>query len=1401
LSPGELYQDNSARTMGLAISGSPSIPSGVSESLDIHGLSARLAGCMAADARRIHARLRGLERHSAHGEVRGPARAKQLEFIAAEIDRSEALVAARRAAIPAITYPADLPVAARREEIMAAIREHQVVVVCGATGSGKTTQIPKMLLELGRGTRGWIGHTQPRRIAARAVGARIAQELGTRLGERVGFKVRFTDQTSPRSLVKLMTDGILLAETQNDRYLSQYDTIIIDEAHERSLNIDFLLGYLRQLLPRRPDLKVIITSATIDPESFATHFEEGGGRRGEGGRESTQDSQSTGARTPLPRGTVPIIEVSGRTYPVDVRYHPLEAQNPDEEDLNTEQGILRAVDELSQGVEHDPTGGGDILVFLPGEREIRETAEALRKHPLRPAHRVDVVPLYARLSADEQQRIFDPVPGRRRLILATNIAETSLTVPGIRYVIDSGVARISRYSPRIKVQRLPVEKISRASANQRAGRCGRTSPGVCVRLYSEEDFNARPEFTDPEILRTNLASVILRMKALDLGDIEDFPFIQSPGPQAVRDGYDTLLEINALESGGLRMDLTPIGRRLARLPVDPRLGRMLLAADAERCLAEVLVIAAALATQDPRERPIEKQAEADAAHALFREEGSDFLGQLRLWRELHKQQKQLSGGQFRGWCRQHFVSYLRFREWHDVHTQLRELLSEMGFTPEARHAKAEQIHRALLTGLLSSIGRRHKGGGGGGPEASAEPGDYDGARGVRFGIFPGSVLFKKTPTWVMAEEIVKTTRTYARTVASISPAWIEPIAQHLVKRTYADPQWDPQRAEAIVHETQTLYGLEIVARRRVPLAPIDPGAARALFIQHALVGGEYLTNARFFEHNHGLVRRVRHMQEKARTNDLLADQASRFKFFDDRLPPEIVSGVRFEGWRRKAEAREPALLMMRKEDVLASGAVEPLAEQFPDSIAMDDDTHRFPLEDKHDVGSADDGITIIVPEGMVGALTQRRLDWLVPGVVREKAEALMRELPKAMRASLVPIPQTAEAAAMRMRFGHGEFVESLTGALREMTGVFVAREHWHPERLPRHLVMNIRVMDARRPGRVVMSGRDLGKIRREFAGQAEQSVIRLPEGPWNRSGVFVWDFGALPEAVTIEHDARPITIFPALNDEGGAEDVAIRPFASAARALQAHEAGLRRLFYLHTRRECRSLIQTMPGIERLTLLSRSLGAGDGPGGIVESLAELTAHRAWDGAGARGAEVRTREAFETKLNAAWVRIGSSGAEVFSLAEAILRIHAELAPALERAHEEEALAPALLDIRVQMAYLFPDPVRFWTRTPWEWLRQFPRYLAVVQRRLARLHAPDGVARDTRLIHEIEPWLVKLRIRVEQGTPSQRAEAELVLFRWMLEEYRVSLWGANQETIVPVSPKRLEQQWERVVANDQR
>jgi ATP-dependent helicase HrpA len=1410
----------------------PSNP--VSSDASIRALYRRLDECMTADARRLHARIKGLQRQLRHhprdgssipspsnhatsgatskttappsplststpdspspltsepapeptqqpptpGDTRSSLQ-RAIADIVNQIDRSAARVTARRRALPTITYPQELPVAARREDILNAIAENQVTIIAGATGSGKTTQIPKMLLELGLGSRGWIGHTQPRRIAARSVATRIAQELNTRLGETVGYKVRFTDQTSERSLIKLMTDGVLLAETQHDRYLTRYDAIIIDEAHERSLNIDFLLGYLRQLLPRRQDLKVIITSATIDPESFASHF----------------------ALPGKPRP--PVIEVSGRTYPVEIRYRPLEAQHEDEEDRDLEQAILHAVDELSEPSPEAPgAANGDILIFLPGEREIRETADALGKHPLKPAHKVDIIPLYARLSNDEQQRVFERVPGRRKIILATNVAETSLTVPGIVSVIDSGIARISRYSPRIKVQRLPIEPISRASANQRAGRCGRTEPGVCIRLYSEDNFNARPEFTDPEILRTNLASVILQMAALDLGDIEDFPFLQPPDSRTVRDGYDTLLEIHALESGGLRNTLTDIGRTLARLPIDPRIGRMLLAADTQKCLKEVLVIAAALSTQDVRERPMDKAEQADTAHALFREEGSDFLGILKLWREMHKQQDHLSQNQFRKWCKSNFLSYMRFREWHDTFVQLRELMHDLGYKDNQRPAHVDSIHKALLTGLLSNIGKRTDKGT---RDQQSADGDYDGARGLKFSIHPGSTLFKQTPKWVMAAEIVKTTRTYARSAANINPLWIEPLASHLVKRVYHDPHWNADLAQACAFETITLYGLEIVKRRRVDYTNIDPALSRTLFIQHALVDGQYLSNAKFFEHNHTLTNRVKEMEERTRSHDLLADQTSRYTFYDKRVPKEVASGPQFESWRKRAEPREPKMLMMERADVLAPGKVEPAPEQFPDQVRIAGKDYL--LEYTHKPGDRLDGVTITVRIDDLPSLPAPRLDWLVPGMIREKVETLVRELPKGIRTRFVPVPQTIDAALAKMTFADGDLLDALTRALREVSGVFVERQYWKPDVLPDYLKMNIRVLGPRNgKDEVLLMGRDLGQIRRVLTGNERQTALRIPTGEYHRPGVLLWDFGALPERIRMKLDDRDTELCPALVDERDRESASLRLFLTQSESLAAHALGLRKLFAVQTRRECRSLISTMPGVESLRLLGRVHEQTREPERFIDDLGELTAFVAWSKAAAESKRdlsmIRTREAFDAAAEAAWTHIGASGLEVFDLAKSILTLFAQVESALTAASKKPEFAAAIQDIRTQLIYLFVPS--FLTQTPWPHLKQFPRYLTAILRRLDKISIPDslggGPSRDNRLLNDLAPHWLKLRIRVEQGTPQQRADPELVLYRWMIEEYRVALFGADQRTLITVSAKRLEQQWAKVVAKDQ-
>ncbi len=1403
-------------------------------------LLSRLDEVMTLDRARLRAKIRNLQRIARHHDHRGVPTA-QILTLAHEIERARARVTQRRLQLPRPTYPGDLPVVARRDDIARAIAEHQVVVVCGATGSGKTTQLPKICLEVGRGVRGLIGHTQPRRIAARSVAQRIATELGTSVGRGVGFKVRFTDQVSERTYVKLMTDGILLAETQGDQALSAYDTLIIDEAHERSLNIDFLLGYLRQLLPHRPDLKVIITSATIAPRQFAEFFAQAG--------------------KPEP----PVIEVSGRTYPVEVRYRPLIADEEDQEDRDLTQGVLDAVDELAKEPKPPGMPSGttpDVLVFLPGEREIRETAEALRKHHPRGT---EIVPLYGRLSAEDQQKIFEG-HAQRRVVLATNVAETSLTVPGIVYVVDSGLARISRYSPRVKVQRLPIEAISRASAAQRAGRCGRVCPGVCLRLYGQSDHDARAEFTEPEILRTNLASVILQMKALRLGDIEDFPFLVPPDPRNVRDGYDTLLEIGALEGGGLRADLTAIGARLARLPVDPRIGRIIIASEAERCVPEALIVASALSVQDPRDRPIDKQAAADEAHATFRHERSDFMTLLNLWREYHKQEDKLSGGGLKKWCREKFISHVRMREWQDVHRQLHELVSDMGVRVERRVAIKDiydPLHRALLTGFLSSIGRK----------STVNPGEYQGARSTTFSIFPGSTLFKSTPKWVVAAEIVRTTRTYARTVASVNPAWIEAAAQHLVKRTYTEPHWDAETAQAMAYETVSLYGLELTTRRRVPYGHVNPDQSRTIFIQHALVNGEYLTPGTFFEHNHTLAKGIKNLESRARSSDLLADNTARFSFYDKRVPGEITSGPEFETWRRRAEARAPDLLHMQKQDLLAPGAVEPTVEQFPDTLEIAGRTLR--LTYVHDVGSPDDGVTLTVPESALLAIPasalEERVHWLVPGMLEEKLTALIRALPKHIRTTLVPAPEIARAAAARMAFAGGDLFEMFTDAIRAGGGQYVPVTEWRAASaaLPPHLKMLVRVLDDHatadgKPPVVISKSRDLEGLRVEVQKRAADLLSRLPTGPFNRAGVATWvgEFEDLPDTVRVEIVGATFDLTPALVDEGRAGEVSVRLFKDADRAREAHRLGVRKLLALQVSKEASSLIETTPGIERLGLLFAPLAAVSGPmesvkpvgkgGGPVArvttkdlfaDLGALTAALAFDEslgvppgkAAPRAAElVRSKAAFEAQIDWGWDRLGWAGRQAVAIAEAVLGSYQRITLALADAPRSPAWDNAAIDIRSQLAHLAfarmfapggGERGRGAASIPPAQMVHLPRYFAAIERRIEKLRvgitqtASDAALRDAKALQTVWLFWNAYLTRLDQapredgtaaGAAARRAVVDapaLAALRWMIEELRVSLFaqelgvrtveGTGGMTISP--PKMEKWWWERVVGRE--
>ena len=1041
-----------------------------------------------------------------------------------ETRRAEAR-AARRAAMPPITYPPELPVSQRRDEIAQAIRDHQVVIIAGETGSGKTTQIPKICLELGRGVTGQIGHTQPRRLAARTVAERIAEELGSPLGETVGYQVRFTDVSADDTLIKLMTDGILLTELARDRQLKRYDTLIIDEAHERSLNIDFILGYLRKLLPERPDLKLIITSATIDPERFAAAF-----------------------------GGAPVVEVSGRAYPVEVRYRPVDPIEGGE-DGDQGQAILDAVDELSG------EGPGDILVFLSGEREIRDTADLLAGRD-----RLEVLPLEVllRLSAAEQHRVFERRQASahtRRVVLATNVAETSLTVPGIHYVIDPGTARISRYSHRTKVQRLPIEPISQASANQRKGRSGRTADGICIRLYSEADFESRPEYTDPEILRTNLASVILQMAAIGLGDVPKFPFIDPPDARNIADGLTLLAELNAFKDGRI----TGLGRKLARLPVDPRIGRMILEADRNGCVREVLIIAAALSIQDPRERPVDAQQSADDKHRRFADPDSDFTAYLNLWNYLAERQRELSSSAFRRLCRAEYLNYLRIREWQDLQGQLQRLAGDLGVTVDSSSAERTVVHLSLLAGLLSQIGMLYQFGKSeparqapspppGGVISGRRPrAEYLGARNARFAIFPGSSLVRKAPDWIVAAELVETSRLWARTVASIEPEWVEPLAQHLVKRSYSEPHWERKRGSAVALEKVTLYGVPIVTDRKVGYGRIDPAAARELFIRHALVEGDWQTSHRFFAENRRLLAEAEELEHRVRRRGLVVGEDELFAFYDARIPADVVSAQHFDTWWKQARRADPGLLTFRPDDLLSEDAGQVSTDSYPDiwtsqSAAL----ATLPLSYAFEPGSDTDGVTVDIPLSRLNQVNPAEFSWQVPGLRTELVTEMIRSLPKSLRRDLVPAPDVAREVVVRLGPPSGDLRDAVARELRSLRGVTVPRDAWDLSKLPPHLRITVRVTDGER---VLAEGKDVAELQRELRPRLRAVLSRAAAG-LTRSGLTSWDFDALP-AVFRE---GTVVAYPALADAGTTVDV--RLFETEAAARSAMWAGTRRLILL-----------------------------------------------------------------------------------------------------------------------------------------------------------------------------------------------------------------------------------------------
>ncbi|MFE8943952.1 ATP-dependent RNA helicase HrpA [Streptomyces sp. NPDC007856] len=1306
-------------------------------------LAPRLTELSLRDAQRLGRRLEGARK------IRKPeARAAVLAEIEAEVGRAEARMAERRSRVPAVGYPEQLPVSQKKDEIAAAIRDHQVVIVAGETGSGKTTQIPKICLELGRGVRGMIGHTQPRRIAARTVAERVAEELRTPLGESVGWKVRFTDQVSPdATFIKLMTDGILLAEIQTDRELRAYDTIIIDEAHERSLNIDFLLGYLAQLLPRRPDLKVVITSATIDPERFSRHFDD-----------------------------APIVEVSGRTYPVEVRYRPLLEQDSEDTDRDQITAICDAVEEL-QG-----EGQGDILVFLSGEREIRDTADALEKKKYPRAGGADwqgteILPLYARLSHAEQHRVFQPHTGRR-IVLATNVAETSLTVPGIKYVIDPGFARISRYSHRTKVQRLPIEPISQASANQRKGRCGRTSDGICIRLYSEDDFLARPEFTDAEILRTNLASVILQMTAAGLGDIEKFPFIDPPDHRNIRDGVQLLQELGALDAAQKdpRKRLTDTGRKLAQLPVDPRLARMVLEADKNGCVREVMVIAAALSIQDPRERPADKQAQADQQHARFKDETSDFLAYLNLWRYIREQQKERGSSSFRRMCKQEYLNFLRIREWQDIYTQLRTVAKQMGMHLEepaaGTDAPADRIHTSLLAGLLSHIGMKDV--------RDGNKNEYLGARNAKFAIFPGSALFKKQPKFVMSAELVETSRLWARVNAKIEPEWVEPLAGHLLKRTYSEPHWEKDQAAVMAYEKVTLYGVPIVAQRKVNYGRIDPETSRELFIRNALVEGDWRTHHKFYADNRKLLSEVEELEHRARRRDIVVDDETLFDFYDQRVPEHVVSGAHFDSWWKRKRHEQPDFLDFEREMLIRESAEAVTKADYPDSWRQGQ--LKFRVTYQFEPGADADGVTVHIPLQVLNQVTDEGFDWQIPGLREEVVTELIRSLPKPIRRHYVPAPNYAKAFLEKAVPLQEPLTVTMARELKRMVGVPFEADDFDWSKVPDHLRITFRIVDERR--RKLAEDKDLEalklrlkpKARKALSQAAAATASREGGESLERKGLTDWTIGSLTRVFETRRAGHPVKAYPALVDDG--DTVSVRLFDTEAEQAEAMWQGTRRL-----------ILRNIPvnpakfASEKLTN-AQKLALSANPHGSIQALFDDCAMAAADKLIADfGGPVWDEESYRKLYDKVRAEIVDTTVHTVAQVQQVLAAWQACERRL-KAVSSPALLANLTDVRKQLdALVKPGFVT------WAGIRRLPdlmRYLVAADRRLQQM--PTNVQRDTtrmEKVHEMQDEYAWLLEQLPKGHPVPSSVLDI---RWMIEELRVSYFAHALGTAYPVSDKRI-------------
>ncbi|EKB3498403.1 ATP-dependent RNA helicase HrpA [Vibrio cholerae] len=1279
-------------------------------------LKKALGECLIKDRFRFSKRIDGaskIKNESARNAV--------FDEIALDIAQSMMVVEQRKQQMPKIEYPALLPVSQKRDDIAQAIAHHQVVIVAGETGSGKTTQLPKICAELGK--YGLIGHTQPRRLAARSVANRIAEEMETELGGFVGYKVRFTDQISDQTQIKLMTDGILLAEIQNDRFLNQYDTIIIDEAHERSLNIDFILGYLKQLLPRRPDLKVIITSATIDPERFSKHF-----------------------------SNAPIIEVSGRTYPVEVRYRPLAGDDDSESDRDQLEGIFQAVDELCD------EGLGDILIFMNGEREIRDTADALSKRNLRDT---EIVPLYARLSAGEQNKIFQPHAGRR-IVLATNVAETSLTVPGIKYVIDPGTARISRYSYRTKVQRLPIEPISQASANQRKGRCGRTEEGICIRLYSEEDFLSRPEFTDPEILRTNLASVILQMTALGLGDIEAFPFVEAPDKRNIQDGVRLLEELGAINDQikDPKKRLTESGKQLARLPIDPRLARMVLEASKLGCLKEVMIIASALSIQDPRERPSDKQQSADDKHRRFNHEDSDFLTLVNLWHYIGQQQKALTSNQFRRQCKLDYLNYLRVREWQDVYTQLHQSTREMGFKLNDEPGSYHAVHSAILVGLLSHIGMKDQ-----------EKNEYHGARNARFNIFPASGLFKKQPKWVMSAELVETSKLWARVVAKIEPDWIEPLAKHLIKRSYSEPHWSKKNAAVMAYEKVMLYGIPIVPKRLVNYGTIDPVLSREIFIRSALVEGDWETKHAFFKQNRALLAEVEELEHKSRRRDILVDDEELFQFYDQRVGTEVVSGRHFDAWWKTASRKTPDLLSFEKEMLFKGDASHITDLDYPNFWHQGN--LKLKLSYQFEPGENSDGVTVHIPLPILNQVEPHGFDWQIPGLRHELVVSLIKSLPKMLRKNFVPAPNYADAFLARVTPFEMPLLDAMEKELRRMTGVTVLREDWKLDQLPAHLKITYRAVDHR--NRKLNESCDLHELKESLKEKVQETLSQVADDDIEQRDLHTWSFGELPKVYQQKRGGFEVRAYPALVDKK--DSVEIKLFETEQEQLSAMRAGQRRLILLNVPSPIKYLHANLPNKSKLGLYFNPYGK------VLDLIDDCIACGVDKLIEERGGMVWEPQAFEALKEHVRAELGDTVVEIAKQVETILTTAYNINKRL-KGKVDFTMAFALSDVKAQIEGLIFSG--FATECGWKRLPDILRYMRAIERRMEKL--PVDPNKDRLHMLKIESVANKYKELLNKIPKGMAIPDNVREIRWMLEELRVSYFAQQLGTPYPVSDKRI-------------